>query len=517
MKLIYIRPVLVLALLLSVQPTVTQAQAYKTWSEADLYTHGKNSVLKGHDLEPAIAMLSALVRRKPENADYQMTLGCACVSRLAALHCAAEDAKIVEGAGRSYQKRVKIWQSMQDDPAFPLFGKPQPVAPVAPFTPDDGKAYEATETTRQKRITDLSFLALHSFHEAIRSGRSLTPRHKTQIDYTCGWGLLLLYRSAGESITYQEAPPPAKIENAALPAQADQADKLLTHEEIIACFQACADANSRNADYWQSLAFAYAPDYLTDVITPSDAKKLAQSDTNRIKEAFTSLQRALIYKRADPDLLYQAALLASVSLPEKALASLQKLTDVQNTNAVNFYLLAEAHLKQAERLAGSQASQARQDALTAIEGGNHAPQYYNVPMILPLPSLLTCAWTYHRTYGLGLDSRCLDSLFGLLYSLAADATQHKEGESLMRCGVGMMEMGLNALRHYDGMDLDPGDLRTNVILYDRAFQGLVCCGKGYKLIQTAAVVSPDPANISVAEEYARSAAYWRAWDAALIQ
>ncbi len=517
MTCIHIRSVLVLTLLLSVLPTLTQGQSYKTWSEVDLYTHGKDKVLKGRDLESAITLLSALVARKPGDADYQMMLGSACVSRLASLHCAAEDSKIIEGARRSYQKRLKIWQQMQEDSALPLFGKPQPVAPADPNTPDNGKTYDPQDPTTQKQMTDLSLLSLHSFHEAIRLGRSLAPKHKTQVDYSCGWGLLLLYRSAKESIKYQEAPTPTKTESVPLLTQADQEDKILTHEEIIACFQACADADSKNAGYWQSLAFAYAPDYLTDVITSFDAKNLAQSNANKIEDALRCLQRALTLKRADPDLLYQAALLSSVSLPDKALNYLQKLTGIQNANAVNFYLLAEACFKQAEHLVGSQALQAKQDALAAIESGNQAPQYYNAEMILPLPKLLTAAWTYHRTYGLGLDSRCLDSLFGFLYSTASDATEHKEGDFLMRCGVAMMNMGLTALRHYDGTDLDPMDLRTNVILYDRAFQGMVSCGKGYKLIQTAAVMSPSPVNISAADEYAQSAAYWRAWDTALIQ
>jgi hypothetical protein len=345
---IHVRSLLVWTLLLSALPAPTQAQFYKTWSEADLYAHGKDKVLKGHDLEAAIALLSALVARKPGDADYQMMLGSACVCRLASLHCAAEDSKIIEGARRSYQKRVKIWQQMQDDPALPLFGKPQPAAPADPNTPDNGKTYDPLDPNPQKQSIDLSLLALHSFHEALRLGRSLPPKHKIQLNYSCGWGLLLLYRSARESIKYQEAPSPTNSENVNLSTQAVQEDKILTHEEIIACFRACAESDRKNADYWQSLAFAYAPDYVTDVIAFSDAKKLAQSQTNKIEEAVKSMQIALTLKRADPDLLYQAALLSSVSLPDKALNYLQKLTDAHKSNAVNFYLLAEACFKQAE-------------------------------------------------------------------------------------------------------------------------------------------------------------------------
>ena len=106
MKLIHIRLVLFFALLLFAVPGQTQAQSYKTWPDADLYTHGKDRVLKGQDLEQAIKALAVLVERKPGDADYQMTLGCACVSRLASLHCAAEDTQILEGTRRAYQKRM---------------------------------------------------------------------------------------------------------------------------------------------------------------------------------------------------------------------------------------------------------------------------------------------------------------------------------------------------------------------------------------------------------------------------
>ena len=320
-----------------------------------------------------------------------------------------------------------------------------------------------------------------------------------------------------KSLSYQEAASPVKTANATLSTQVDNEEKILTHEEIIACFQACADADSKNADYWRSLAFAYAPDYVTDDITLSNTEKIAQSQTNKIEEAVRSLQRALALKRADPDLLYQAALVSSQSHPDRALVSLQKLTAVQNADAVNFYLLAEARLKRADHPAGAQTLQAGQDALSAIESGNQAPQYYNAEMLLPLPKLLAPAWNYHRLYGLGLDSRALDFLFGSLSGVASEATRRKEGDALMRCGVSMMEMGLNALRHYEGMDLDRADLRTHLLLYNRAFEGMVCCGKAYRWIQAAAVMLPSPANISLAEAYTQSAAYWRAWDAALTQ
>ncbi len=503
------------ALLLFALPACSQAQSYKIWSEAGLYARGKERVLKGQDLEQAIAMLAALVERKPADADYQMTLGCACVSRLAALHCAAEDAKIVEGAGRAYQRRLKTWQTMQEDASLPLFGKPQPVAPVDPFTPDDGKAYDAT-VIALKPVPQLALQALHCFREALRLSHALSPKHKTEIDYTCGWGLLMLYKSAKENIRYQESPTPVRPEDANRTPPPNPDEKTLIHDEIIACFQACANATSKKADYWQSLAFAYAPDYVTDILSNFDEAKI-EAKTDRVEEAEKSLQRALTLKRADPDLLYQAALLSSRSLPDKAVDSLKKLTRVQNANAVNFYLLAQACLRQTEHLEGGRASQARQEALAALDSGNHAPEYFNVTLILPIPKLLNSAWNYRRTYGFGLDSYCMDSLYGSLGDAISDAIKRKDGDALMQWSVSMMEMALNALRHYEGADMDPMDLRTHNILYHRAFMGMVCCGKAYKQIQTAAILSPSAANDSLVRSYAPSAAYGRAWDKALIQ
>jgi len=515
MKLTHSRLVMVCAFLLCVLPAPGQAPSYKTWSEADLYTRGKDRLLKGRDLEQAIAMLSALVERKPGDADYQMALGCAWVSRLASLHCAVEDTKNLEGARRAYQKRLKVWQAMQEDASLPLFGKPQPVAPLDPATPDDEKAYDAPVIARNSAPT-LALQALHSFREALRSGRSLPPKHKTDIDYTCGWGLLMLYKNAKENLYYQESPTPVKPEDAKQTPPPHPDENTLLHDEIIACFQACADADRKKADYWQSLAFAYAPDYVTDILSNFDEEKI-DAKTNRSEEAGKSMQRALALKRADPDLLYQAALLASRSLPDQAVDSLKKLTRVQSANAVNFYLLAEACLRQAEHREGRRALQARQEALAAIDSGNHAPEYYNVAMLLPLPKLLTSSWNYRSTYGFGLDSYCIDSLFAFLTDVGDGDIKRKDGDALMQCSVSMMEMALNALRHYDGADMEPTDPRTHSILYHRAFMGMVCCGKAYKWMQVAVTLSPNPTNLSLAGSYAQSAVYGRAWDTALIR
>jgi tetratricopeptide (TPR) repeat protein len=511
-------------LLLSALPIRTQAQSYRAWSETELYTHGRDKVLAGKDLERAITLLSALVERKPGNADYQMTLGCACVSRLASLRGASEDAKIVEGARSGYKRRVKIWQAMQENSALPLFGKPPPVAPRDPTTPDDGKAYDPADKFAQKQTADLCVKALHSFHEAVRLGRSLAPKHNVEVNYTCGWGMLLLYRSDKDNIKFQKSASPGKAETTpdgtrtvTAPLTADADGTILHQDDMVACFKVCTDYSSKRADYWQSLAFAYAPDYVTDVMTSADEEKIAQSAVNRIEEAGKSLQTALSLKRADPDLLYQAALVFSLSLPDKAVDSLKKLTTVQNANAVNYYLLAEAYLKQARHLSGAPALQARHEALAAIEAGNQAPRYFNATLLLPVPRLLAPAWNYDGLFGLGLDSQCLSSLFEFLAGVGAENIQNKDGETLMRAGVCMMEMGLNALRHYEGGDLDPEDLRTHVILYDRAFYGMVCCGKSFKFINTAATMSPSPANTALADAYAQSAAYWRAWDTALTQ
>lgn len=519
MTFLRIRLLLVPLLLLANLSASAQAPAYKSMSDAQLYEGGRERLLKGRDLEKAIDLLSALTIRKPQDADYQVALGCACVARLTSLHCAAEDSKIVEGARGMYQRRVKIWQQMQDDPAFPLFGKPQPVAPIDPITPDDGKGYDPADSQMQKRLPELAKLALHSFHEALRLDRFLTAKHRDEIEYTCGWGLLLLYRSAKESIHYQDTRPSTAAPDASAASQTPPDDLLLKQQEIIACFQACTASGSKNADYWQSLAFAYAPDYITDDVALSAGTTIAEAPGNRTEDALKSLQHALSLpiKRGDPDLLYQAALVSSVNLQERAAENLKKLTQIQTTNAVNFYLLAAASLKQAEHLTGAAAQQARQEALSAIESGNQAPQYYSVAMLLPVPKLLAPAWNYHRTYGLGLDSHCLDALVGFLSATASEAIQNQNGAMLMRCGTAMLEMGLNALRHYDGQDLDAKDLRSGPVLYTRAFMGMICCGKGYKFVQKAAVLAPDPANTSAAEGYGRSAAYWQAWDKALTQ
>ncbi|MCW3055543.1 MAG: hypothetical protein JWN14_4713 [Chthonomonadales bacterium] len=91
-----IRFPIVSALLLAVLTAERQALSCDAWYEAELYRVSVLNQLHTHHLERTITILSALVLRKPEDADYQMTLNHACGSPLASVHCATETTKIVD-------------------------------------------------------------------------------------------------------------------------------------------------------------------------------------------------------------------------------------------------------------------------------------------------------------------------------------------------------------------------------------------------------------------------------------
>jgi hypothetical protein len=98
---------IVSALLLSVLTVERQALSYDTWFQAELYRRCIEQGINGHNLERAVTVLSALVLRRPEEADHQMTLGCAYVSHLTSLHCATKDAKVVDSAREISRLRKK--------------------------------------------------------------------------------------------------------------------------------------------------------------------------------------------------------------------------------------------------------------------------------------------------------------------------------------------------------------------------------------------------------------------------
>ena len=87
---------IVSALLLAVLTAERQALSFDTWHEAEMYKTCILFQLNTHWLERTITELSALVLRKPEDIDYQMTLGHASASPLASVHCATKITNLVD-------------------------------------------------------------------------------------------------------------------------------------------------------------------------------------------------------------------------------------------------------------------------------------------------------------------------------------------------------------------------------------------------------------------------------------
>jgi hypothetical protein len=510
---------LLLPLLLLRPASAGRAQSrpvrYEDWPTSALYKHGVDALKAGQNLDDAVAMLALAVKRKPAVVDYQLALGCACAGRVASIAHALNSLRRLKGDQRVYAKRVAIWQQMHDNPDLPLFNTPAPPPLPPPTTPDDGKALAMNEETASNRIKELAEQGLKAFHRSYRLSRSLNVGQRIPVAYSCGWGLLLLYRSAPDVMPLQIARA-AQPEAPDRPVKVFQDDTVLAQQDIIACFEECAKGDAKRADYWQSLAYANAPDNVGSVRDNDEADRWEGGHALHIDAALDAFRHALGIKRGDEDLISQAAQVALLAKPATARDFLKQLTATRNQNAIPYYLLAEACLRNAEQLKDDPAGRLRDEAIAAMEASNQAPDYRSMPMALPVPEWLQAAWSYDRSYGLGLDFRCLKFLYGYQADLGAQYTKLKDSVKLMRLSQTMLQMGLRALHNYAGTDLDPADSHTQVDLYMRAFYGLMEGLKGYQFVRAAAEMSPPDGNVALASQATETRAYLDAWESALI-
>lgn len=495
-------------------------QAPSVESKETQYDIACSYLAKGRKLENAISTLTKLVEQQPDNCDYQLALGCALTSRLASISCVEENMKIAVGAKKMFERRVKIWEQMQGDPTMPLHGTPKPTPPVFTVTPDDQRNYDPAKEGAAKRTRYLVDTAVQSFHRAYRLSRAFPIARRTQIDYTFGWGMLLVYRFAGDNLRFKDILPAYRVDNPKSEEQKQLDEKTIFHDEVIGAFQECVDAKvpiNRNlkANYLQSMAFAEAPDFLNEVSSQEDLKKLTESNVNRIAVAITHLKQAQIENSGGENLPYQLALFCMYREPDTAINALKQIASTEN-NGVAYYLLAVALASNIGQQTGPNVLSLKKEIFDVVDAGNHAADYHNHTLALPLPRLLAPAWNYRSFFGLGADTQCLKQLFSFL-SPASPEIDAVADDILFRQNVLLMELGLNALKHYQGNDLPIDDPRTQIALYQRGFYGFIACGKANKQIQKLAmsVISPD--DTAMAQRYAQMQSYFQAWDTALTR
>ncbi len=526
-------------------PRSAFAEDYKTWTSADLYVRGAALTEKGIELERAIEMLSTLVARKPAAAVYHLALGSAFAARLGSLSAAKDYVRVNPFVQGSYKKRLAIWERMQNDPTLPLYGTPRPLQPPAPHTPDDEKVFETMPPDTDAQRTELTKHSLFHLKEACRLSRSFPIQRRIELDYGCGWGLLEVYRYGHDVVHYRplekpplrlnskdgtavtgktEAKPELKTEQNGNRKEEGKDELELKQAEIAACFEECTVYDKKRADYWQSLAFAYAPTYLSDSFllsspTHDDQESFAALCLqNQVEEADRCLRVALTRKRDDPDLLYGLVLINRSSRPEIALKDLTRLTTL-SSNASFFYLLAQLHLDRRDALNDQKktasALKEREAALKAIEAGNAAADYRMVPLALPVVRLLQKSWSYRPTYSTGADFRCLQTVSSFCRELAPEETADQDPDLIARVFPLSVGMGMNALKHYVGSDLDPLEPMSSTYLFERASYGMILLSRSQKMLDLLVKTTPTEDNLALANRYAGLKAYYKAWDSAL--
>lgn len=518
------------------QKALAQTEASQPSPEMLRYQRATDGLSKGRNLKKVIADCSLLVKQHPDSAQYHALLGCAYASRFASLSCGMADANLSYVADKTYQRRLDIWQQMQGNPAMPLFGIPKPAAPSAPETPDDKQPYDtsgrivpkdakprevtkAMVTPAEKETQILAGLAqnaLRSFTQARQLSSSLPLERRTQIASHCGWGLLLLYRYGKDLVPFAPASQTEKQDKSEKPQDPNEL-LVLRQEEIIACFEECTQFEPKKAEHWQGLAFAYVPDYLRNVFHSSEVEKIAKSAVNQVGKALPYLRRALKLKRDKELILYQIALVSTLERPKEAAECLQKLADGDKQAAAYSYQSAVAEVKQMETLKGDDAMQQLSKAITAVQAGNRATSWQNIPIVLPISRWVAGAWAYRPLYGIGHDSYWAGELSGWLNGVAREKLDEQPDEMLMTLGTALMDFGLNSLKHYRGDDLDADATQNQVPLYYRALDGYLCCAKAHKCIQAAAKMMPTEPHLALAERYAQVENYWKAWDAVVLR
>ena len=505
-------------------PQFALAQNYKAWASADLYRKGNALIEKGKNLQTSLAMLTTLVARSPDNADYHLALGCANVARLSSWTYAKESAEMDTAVKGMSRRRLKIWLKMQDNPSLPLYGTPRPPEPPLPATPDDEKVFDPAQAGTTETIKNLARQALFHLREAYRFSRALPLEKRAEIDYGCGWAMLQIYRDASDLVHFKATPleitekTRARTEEEKKSAQKED-DLRLEQTEIIDLFRECTVFNKKKADYWSSLALAYAPTFLTAPSgTASSSEEMQQftevSKQDNIKEADKCLRSALSLKRDDADLLYQLALLNRNANPERAIKDLTRLISVKN-NAVLSYQLAQLHFQRKEQSREDKAIEEQEAALIALEKGNSASDYSIVSLTLPVIGRMKTSWNYRSFYGLGEDYRCLGEIADYLREIEQECRKRNETEMMTRVAVLEIEAGANALKHYVGNDLDPAKPMTQIYLQMRASNGLSLEWRGYNLVQEIGKNSPTEAHLALANRYANLEPYIQAWRDAL--
>jgi tetratricopeptide (TPR) repeat protein len=475
------------------------AAELESWKTASLNQYGRDLLKRGRNFERAIEALEMACGREPDNADFQLALGCAFASRLASVSFALRRAESYQYEARSYERLKTEWDNAQQDRNSPEFGKPAPPVPARPTTPDDDRPFGLNKDATAPILLQLGRSSVAAFDEARRLASTATSEKRCEVEFTRGWGLYLI-RRFGKGVDEDR---PKGTDKPGVVTQPAGAHLYLDKEDISDCFRRCTHEDPKNSDYWQSLGLSLVPK-ITDAAGEGAYSLFAQGaamhKSSDMEEAVRAFRRALALKPGDFDLLYQAAHVSAGSNMEEAIGYLERAIQRVGTNAVPWYLLAELRYLRADRDT-DEAVTLREKALSAVEAGSRAPRYAAVPLTIPVPAMLKPAWEYSRLYGLGEDAFTATMVGHQIQDVVKQQSGSGEVAAAVKSIEALMAMGWKILEHCDGSDVDRQDPRMRTLLKSRLTMEVVTCHRAYGMLKDLQQAHPSPAVTRLVAEY----------------
>lgn len=414
-----------------------------------LYESGVDLLRGGKNLNKAIQRLETVVRREPENAQYQSALACAFASRFAFVALAAKEAEKYDAARQFYEKMTKQWDEDQKDPAGRLNGLPEPKPPPAVITLDDGLPFAVSPYDARKELLRLGHRAQNAFESARRKAGSLSAKGKVQLEFARGWGLLLL-RRFGEGWVLDVVPKyagefPSETMPLAIPPEE-------ATESFKKCIGAVAD-DPDDIDYRYSLAVSHASFLLSLDGFQNAARPEGSRQDDKIKAAVTDLKKVLAKKSTHRGAAYAMGLLHMLEDLALAAEDFERTAQLEPNNAARWYQAAETRFEQAEKEEGDAALKTLDQAVRLAARGNSAATLRSVFVDIPAPVLLRYAWALAEAYGVS-DGYISVNLAWNVGKVGQDA--EKQGNSARAADAYKIEceVGRHLIAAMDCADLD---------------------------------------------------------------
>ncbi len=474
----------------------TQEDDFSTWDTTKLYAHGISLVKRGIQLNEAIAVLKLAVNRDNRRFDYQLALGSAFASRFASVACAAEQSVSYLHAHSDFEKRVAEWEAAQKDPTSTGFGGPIPEEPAPLRTPDDSKRFVMQQKDEVRRtLLRLGRQSIAAYGAARKLSAYSSAEERRDVEYERGWGLFLLRRFGREFVPNEPLPDRTILKK----------EELLDvrQAEVIDCFIRCTTLDPKIADNWHSLGLAYVPKTVFAIEYDSLRKYMSDVAINSPKEdsdAVAALKKALTIKPRDFNLLFQTAQIGYAIDPALAVDCLDRAAQRMSTNAVLWYCLANHRFKRASSLDVKDPLGLNVRAVQDVQTGNTAPQYWAIPVVLPVPPLLKQAWQFVPSYGLTEDPIILQETWSALREFATDRDMHGDAAQYINVIATWMDMGLKAIRAVDTPNSNYKHPRVRLMRWARVFYGVQFCLDAYSNVRQSQKDRPDDRKAAYLDE-----------------